>query len=161
MCQNRTICQSARHRVQLWKRWYLCMRVKSDNRLSLGDRVRALRGRMSQAAFARHCGIDKATLLRIERGTNENPSQLTLEKLARGGSTSVGALLDPSARLVVGGAKIEVFLPDDLKQLVQDLEEQLKETMEIARDSLAVSRDLRARVELLEGRSRRRGRRTV
>jgi transcriptional regulator with XRE-family HTH domain len=137
------------------------MRVKSENRLGLGDRVRALRGRMSQAAFARHCGIDKATLLRIERGTNENPSQLTLEKLAKGGSTSVGALLDPSARLVVGGARIEVFLPDDLKRLVQDLEGQLKETMEIARDALAVGRDLRARVELLEGRSRRRGRRTV
>jgi transcriptional regulator with XRE-family HTH domain len=129
--------------------------------LDLGLRVMTLRGRRTQAELARTAKIDKATLNRIETGKNANPSQATLEKLARALGISVAVLLDPDAQVVAGGHGPDVYLPDKLKLVLEDMEAQIQEAMAVAKDALAVGRAARTIAERVERQLQHRGRRNV
>lgn len=68
--------------------------MKSNPAKLFGQRIRELREglELSQEAFADKVGLDRTYVSGIERGTR-NPTLLTMERLAKGLSTSIEQLV--------------------------------------------------------------------
>lgn len=78
----------------------------SDKGEDLAEVLRRMRfiARLSQAEYAKLCGVSAGTLSKIEAGTGD-PSIGTLEKLLRPFGFTVGVVRDPAAWSPEGQAK--------------------------------------------------------
>jgi transcriptional regulator with XRE-family HTH domain len=62
--------------------------------MTLGDRLRALRGEMSRASLAHDAGVSYAFVQQLETGVRKDPGVKSLSKVAAVLGVSVDALLD-------------------------------------------------------------------
>lgn len=95
----------------------------------IGERIAQLRGPRSQTKIARMAGINVSTYNRIERGKNRNPSQNTLEKIARALRVPVTSLLEPPPQP----------LPEDLRLVLVSLREGLDQVKLMALGAQSVA----------------------
>lgn len=124
--------------------------------MELGERIAQLRDGRSQTKIAELAGIDPATLNRIERGKNKNPSRQTLTAIARALGVETQDLLLSSdeektgsgapagwfdASPVGGGWYVSKELWDALGEHVQLLEAKLDETLVLLRDARRIAKD--------------------
>lgn len=80
-------------------------------RMQVGDRIKATRQALGlkQGELAERAGIDQATVSRIERNRQDNPTVETVERLARALGVSASQLLQEEAAPVIERPPREVL----------------------------------------------------
>lgn len=117
--------------------------------MELGERIALLRDGRSQTKIAELAGIDPATLNRIERGKNKNPSRATLTAIARALGVETRELLAdaplsdtaPAIEIAAGEWQLSKAAWDALGEHIQLLEDQLHEYGVLLRDARRIAKD--------------------
>lgn len=129
--------------------------------MTLGERISHLRGRRTQIAVAAAAGIDAATLNRIERGRSKQPTEETLDAIARALGVNVSDLIDPEARVALLRSETPISADDALGRALALLRGEIQAVLGIAWEARTEAKAASAKADEALRKVERRGRRTL